>query len=83
MNTKTKLPKAVGLPKVPSLSQVTLKIRRFDAARDKQDSASRYDIFKVDLIPGNTLLQCLDEIKWKLDGSLTYRRNCKNSICGS
>ena len=62
---------------------VKLKIRRFDAAKDKESDTSKYDTFELEVEKGTTLLQCLDEIKWQHDPSLTYRRNCKNSICGS
>lgn len=62
---------------------VKFKIQRFDAAKDKKEDSPRYDTFELEVKEGTTLLDCLDMIKWRHDGSLTYRRNCKNSICGS
>ncbi|MCS6814218.1 MAG: succinate dehydrogenase/fumarate reductase iron-sulfur subunit [Cyanobacteria bacterium] len=33
--------------------------------------------------PGMTILDCLNKIKWEQDGSLAFRKNCRNTICGS
>lgn len=33
--------------------------------------------------PGMTILDCLNRIKWEQDGSLAFRKNCRNTICGS
>ena len=30
-----------------------------------------------------TILDVLNEIKWKQDGTLTFRRSCRHGICGS
>jgi succinate dehydrogenase / fumarate reductase iron-sulfur subunit len=32
---------------------------------------------------GTTILDCLNQIKWEQDGSLAFRKNCRNTICGS
>jgi succinate dehydrogenase / fumarate reductase iron-sulfur subunit len=37
----------------------------------------------LDVDPENTVLQGLNRIKWELDGSLAFRKNCRNTICGS
>jgi succinate dehydrogenase / fumarate reductase iron-sulfur subunit len=39
--------------------------------------------FTVDVDPGSTILDCLNQIKWQQDGSLAFRKNCRNTICGS
>lgn len=33
--------------------------------------------------PTDRVLDLLNEIKWKLDGTLTYRRSCAHGVCGS
>ncbi|NJR75318.1 MAG: succinate dehydrogenase/fumarate reductase iron-sulfur subunit, partial [Scytonema sp. CRU_2_7] len=37
----------------------------------------------LEVEPGNTILDCLNRIKWEQDGTLAYRKNCRNTICGS
>ena len=60
--------------------KVKLRVRKFDSKQDRFPSYKSYDIE----VPENaSVLDCLDRAKWHHDASLTYRRNCKNSICGS
>ncbi len=60
--------------------KVTLRILRFDAS--KAEDAS-FEEFTIDAPQHFTLLDCLIHIKERVDGSLTFRRNCRNAICGS
>ncbi len=60
--------------------QRTIRIFRYNPKEDKEP---RYDTFTVDLKEGATVLDALNEIKWKQDGTLTYRRSCRHGICGS
>ncbi len=39
--------------------------------------------FVLETTPGTTILDCLTRIKWEQDGSLAFRKNCRNTICGS
>lgn len=39
--------------------------------------------FDVPFTPATTVLQALEWIKGELDGTLTFRRSCRASICGS
>jgi len=39
--------------------------------------------FTVDVQPGWTVLDALNDIKWNQDGTLVYRRSCRHGICGS
>ncbi|MEN9224300.1 MAG: succinate dehydrogenase/fumarate reductase iron-sulfur subunit [Thermostichus sp. HHBFW_bins_43] len=39
--------------------------------------------FWLETSPGTTILDCLNQIKWEQDGSLAFRKNCRNTICGS
>lgn len=57
-----------------------IKILRYDPANDKKphwvDYTGEYD-------SDSTILDVLNEIHWKIDGSLAYRRSCRSGICGS
>ena len=39
--------------------------------------------YQLEVEKGTTLLDALNEIKWKQDGTLTFRRSCRSGICGS
>lgn len=58
--------------------EVTLKI-----IRQEQDTPPRVETYKLDVRSENTILECLNRIKWERDGSLAFRKNCRNTICGS
>ncbi|MDJ0712657.1 MAG: succinate dehydrogenase/fumarate reductase iron-sulfur subunit [Prochloraceae cyanobacterium] len=55
----------------------------FKVIRQKNNSPPRVQTYSLDVEPENTILDCLNRIKWELDGSLTFRKNCRNVICGS
>jgi succinate dehydrogenase / fumarate reductase, iron-sulfur subunit len=59
--------------------QVALKVWRYDAATG--DRALRE--YEIDAPEESTLLDCLDIIKDKVDGTLAYRKSCRMMICGS
>ncbi len=59
---------------------VTLKIYRFDPEKDK---AHRYQEFTLDAQPTWRILDCLNQIRWKHDGTLAFRRACMHGVCGS
>lgn len=58
----------------------TFRIFRFDPDRDKEP---RYREYQVECPKGSTVLDALNQIKWKQDGTLSYRRSCRHGICGS
>ncbi|MBF2057600.1 MAG: succinate dehydrogenase/fumarate reductase iron-sulfur subunit [Cyanobacterium sp. T60_A2020_053] len=58
--------------------KVTLKI-----LRQNPSLAPHFQDYTLEVNPENTILECLNKIKWELDGSLTFRKNCRNTICGS
>ena len=64
---------------VPSF-QVTMRIARFDPDSDK---GHRWEDFTVTMHGTDRVLDALHEIKWHLDGSLTFRRSCAHGVCGS
>ncbi|MBW4581826.1 MAG: succinate dehydrogenase/fumarate reductase iron-sulfur subunit [Tildeniella nuda ZEHNDER 1965/U140] len=55
----------------------------FKVIRQDQATAPRVETFTLDVDPGSTILDCLNRIKWEQDGTLAYRKNCRNTICGS
>src|SRR5512132_3333912 len=58
---------------------VALKIWRFDAVA----GARALREYEVDAPEEATLLDCLDIVKDKVDGTLAYRKSCRMMICGS
>jgi succinate dehydrogenase / fumarate reductase iron-sulfur subunit len=60
--------------------QITLKIKRFDPARDKE---AHFESYTVEAEPTDRLLDVLNTVKWHQDGTLAYRRSCGHGICGS
>lgn len=56
----------------------------FKVVRQKaQETFPKVQHYSLDVEPGKTILECLNIIKWELDGTLAFRKNCRNTICGS
>lgn len=55
----------------------------FKIVRQQQDSQPRLQAYTLNVDPGSTILDCLNQIKWEQDGTLAFRKNCRNTICGS
>jgi len=55
----------------------------FKILRQTANSSGTFQSYTLDVNPSSTILDCLNKIKWELDGSLTFRKNCRNTICGS
>src|SRR3954466_11665657 len=69
----------------PALPGAT-RVRKFKIYRYDPDSGEnpRYDQFEVDLDEcGPMVLDALIKIKSEQDSSLTFRRSCREGICGS
>ena len=58
--------------------QVSLKV-----IRQNKKKSPRVQTYLLDVEEGNTILDCLNRIKWEQDGTLAFRKNCRNTICGS
>ncbi|MBD1914176.1 MULTISPECIES: succinate dehydrogenase/fumarate reductase iron-sulfur subunit [unclassified Leptolyngbya] len=56
---------------------------QFKIVRQTAGSAPHIQEYLLDADPGNTILDCLNRIKWEQDGTLAFRKNCRNTICGS
>ncbi|MGI8974748.1 MAG: succinate dehydrogenase/fumarate reductase iron-sulfur subunit, partial [Gaiella sp.] len=59
--------------------QVELKIWRYDASTGERALKP----YEVDVWDEATLLDTLDVVKDKVDGTLAYRKSCRMMICGS
>lgn len=55
----------------------------FKVIRQQQNSSPVLKTYPLQVEPGNTILDCLNRIKWEQDGTLAFRKNCRNTICGS
>lgn len=55
----------------------------FKIIRQSQNTTPVTQTYILDVEVGNTILDCLNRIKWEQDGSLAFRKNCRNTICGS
>jgi succinate dehydrogenase / fumarate reductase iron-sulfur subunit len=60
--------------------KVTVKILRYNPEKDQKPYWKTYDL---EVEPDLTILDLLNEIHWNIDGTLSYRRSCRSSICGS
>jgi succinate dehydrogenase / fumarate reductase, iron-sulfur subunit len=55
----------------------------FKVIRQQQNSSPVVQTYLLEAESGNTILDCLNRIKWEQDGTLAFRKNCRNTICGS
>lgn len=55
----------------------------FNILRQQDGSTPYIQSYTLDVNSKNTVLDCLNRIKWEQDGSLAFRKNCRNTICGS
>lgn len=56
---------------------------RFNIVRQTQNTSPHIQTYTLDVEAGQTILDCLNLIKWEQDGTLAFRKNCRNTICGS
>lgn len=59
---------------------VQLRIKRYNPELDTKPVFKEYEL---EVEETDRVLDALNEIKWKTDGTLTYRRSCAHGICGS
>jgi len=63
------------------MKTVTFEIFRYDPDKDKE---AYFQSYQVELRrPGYLMLDALNQIKWEQDPTLTYRRSCREGVCGS
>lgn len=58
-----------------------LRVYRYDPESDADPRMQDYEVPQTS--SGMMLLDALNHIKWELDGTLTYRRSCREGVCGS
>ncbi len=56
---------------------------QFKVLRQKSNKKPHLQSYTLDVEPSTTILDCLNRIKWEQDGTLAFRKNCRNTICGS
>jgi succinate dehydrogenase / fumarate reductase iron-sulfur subunit len=67
---------------VPTLgTTVTFEIYRYDPDADQAPRTQTYEVDTAEC--GPMVLDALLHIKNRLDGSLTFRRSCREGVCGS
>jgi len=63
------------------MKTVTFEVFRYDPDKDKE---AYFQTYQVELRrPGYLLLDALNQIKWEQDPTFTYRRSCREGVCGS
>jgi succinate dehydrogenase / fumarate reductase iron-sulfur subunit len=60
--------------------RVRFDIKRYDPEKDE---APYFQSYEVELEDTDRVLDGLNEIRWRQDGTLTFRRSCEHGICGS
>ena len=60
---------------------IKLSVFRYDPEKGDKPFMQAYEVPLSG--SGMKLLDALNYIKWKLDGTLTYRRSCGEGVCGS
>jgi succinate dehydrogenase / fumarate reductase, iron-sulfur subunit len=60
--------------------EVRFKILRYNP---ELDAAPHYQDYVITAQPQERILDCLNRIKWELDGTLSYRMSCGHGVCGS
>jgi succinate dehydrogenase / fumarate reductase iron-sulfur subunit len=59
---------------------ITVRVKRYDP---EAPEPQRWDEWQVQALPTWRILDALHQIKWELDGTLTFRRSCAHGVCGS
>ena len=59
---------------------VTLLVRRYLPESGRE---AYWEDFDVQMYPTDRVLDALHQIKWDMDGTLSFRRSCAHGICGS
>lgn len=60
--------------------RVHFEIKRFNP---EVDEAPHFKTYEVELEETDRVLDGLNEIRWRQDGTLAFRRSCEHGICGS
>jgi succinate dehydrogenase / fumarate reductase iron-sulfur subunit len=63
----------------PQFMTITVQVKRYNPDTEE----TRWDEWQVQALPTWRILDALHQIKWELDGTLTFRRSCAHGVCGS
>ncbi|MGB2924879.1 MAG: succinate dehydrogenase/fumarate reductase iron-sulfur subunit [Limnothrix sp.] len=58
---------------------ITFRVLR----QSQRNKTPQFESYSLSVPESTTILDCLNQIKWQQDGSLAFRKNCRNTICGS
>jgi succinate dehydrogenase / fumarate reductase iron-sulfur subunit len=61
-------------------AKVEFRITRYEPAADAGPRVESYDVAVGE---GDRVLDGLNYVKWRVDGTLAYRRSCAHGVCGS
>ena len=57
---------------------------KLDIFRKKPGASEDYrELFEIDVLPGQTVLDAFHRVQEDLDPSFAYRYSCRGAICGS
>ncbi len=62
------------------IKRVNFRVFRYNKEVDR---TPYYESYSFDVAQDEVVLDILNKIKWKKDGSFSYRRSCRHGICGS
>jgi len=60
--------------------RVRFDVKRYDPEKDE---APYFQTYEVELEESDRVLDGLNQIRWRRDGTLAFRRSCEHGICGS
>lgn len=60
--------------------RVRFKVKRFNP---EVDDAPHFEMYDVELEETDRVLDGLNEIRWRIDGTFALRRSCEHGVCGS
>jgi len=60
--------------------KVLMRIKRF---RPETDTRPHWETYEVQADPTDRVLDALQYVQWRHDGTLAFRRSCAHGICGS
>jgi succinate dehydrogenase / fumarate reductase, iron-sulfur subunit len=62
-------------------SYYTFRILRYDAY--EPETEARFQSYRINVLPGLTVLGVLIRIRDEIDGTLSFRSSCRSAVCGS
>ena len=60
--------------------QIELKVKRF---HPEFDNRPHFESYPLEVDPNERIMDVLEQVRDRVDGSLAYRRSCGHAVCGS